>query len=59
MNKSKTLWRRCTVVISLLIFFPLAFIAVADAAVQYHAVIVGISDYEGTEYDLNYCDDDA
>ena len=26
---------------------------------DYHAVIVGISDYEGTINDLNYCDDDA
>jgi hypothetical protein len=28
-------------------------------AVDYHAVICGIADYQGTSNDLNFCDDDA
>ena len=30
-----------------------------DGIVEYHAVICGVADYEGTGSDLTYCDDDA
>lgn len=30
-----------------------------SGGVQYHAVIAGVSDYEGSANDLDYCDDDA
>jgi len=30
-----------------------------DGILRKHALVIGISDYEGTANDLNYCDDDA
>lgn len=38
---------------------PAAAAIKGDGIVEYHAVICGVSDYEGTSNDLTYCDDDA